>query len=363
MPARKRNRAQVSAAKAKTSKASTKKASKASTSKAVSKTTKKRDAKAADKKNDDVKVRNLVMSNGAPVDHLVPNAEKHEVVCDGPKSAPMNANLMFSDCVNNNNKFYIVQGLKEGSNYYLWTRWGRVGVDGNNAKRPCSSLNDLSSHYQKTLKTKKSKGYTQIEIDYEEEKKEGKDTKKSKKNKKQVSSKLSDEVQNLLRFIFDMKAIEKSVMKVGLNVKKLPLGKLSKKTILDGYSVLKKIEKALKKKSNTKELGDLSSEFYTYIPHDFQFQKMSNFIINTEQKLKEKLDLVESLSDIRIAAEINNEVEDMDSDANVLDAKYKKMKCEIKPLPKSNKHYNTLVNTIKTCSQAGKVTILDVFEI
>ena len=26
----------------------------------------------------------------------------------------------------NNNKFYVVQALKQGSSYYAYTRWGRV---------------------------------------------------------------------------------------------------------------------------------------------------------------------------------------------------------------------------------------------
>lgn len=27
---------------------------------------------------------------------------------------------------NNNNKFYVIQVIKEGKMYYLWNRWGRV---------------------------------------------------------------------------------------------------------------------------------------------------------------------------------------------------------------------------------------------
>lgn len=54
---------------------------------------------------------------------------------------------------------------------------------------------------------------------------------------------------------------------------------------------MKKIEAVLEKKSK-ESLADLSSKFYTYIPHDFKMQKMSNFIIDTSEKLKEKMDLV-----------------------------------------------------------------------
>jgi len=33
----------------------------------------------------------------------------------------------------------------------------------------------------------------------------------------------------------------------------------------------------------------LSSDFYSEIPHDFGFQKMQNFILDSESKIKQKL--------------------------------------------------------------------------
>src|SRR5258706_16416128 len=33
----------------------------------------------------------------------------------------------------NNKKFYVIQLLEKGGKYYAWTRWGRVGEDGQNA--------------------------------------------------------------------------------------------------------------------------------------------------------------------------------------------------------------------------------------
>ena len=53
-----------------------------------------------------------------------------------------------------------------------------------------------------------------------------------------------------------------------LDVKKMPLGKLSKSQIAKGFDVLDDIEKELNAKRATK-LNELSSKFYTVIPHDF----------------------------------------------------------------------------------------------
>ena len=86
---------------------------------------------------------------------------------------------------------------------------------------------------------------------------------KKQKTIRKDKSELPEQVQDLLRFIFDMNLIEKSVVKVGYNVKKLPLGQLSKETVLKGYSMLQEIERELKKKNPKSDvLGKLSSKFY-----------------------------------------------------------------------------------------------------
>ena len=98
--------------------------------------------------------------------------------------------------------------------------------------------------------------------------------------------------------IFDLDLIEKSVVEVGYDVKKLPLGTLSKETVKEGYRYLREIEKILKKKGKggasgeSAALAELTNMFYTFIPHNFGFKNMSNFVINSVDKLKEKLDLI-----------------------------------------------------------------------
>lgn len=92
-----------------------------------------------------------------------------------------------------------------------------------------------------------SKGYTEVEVEYKVEEPE-EEVKAVKSSKKKKASKLDAGVQKLMEFIFDMKQIEKSVMEVGYDPKKLPLGNLSETQINDGFSILKKIEEELEKK-------------------------------------------------------------------------------------------------------------------
>ncbi|KAJ0025699.1 hypothetical protein Pint_09089 [Pistacia integerrima] len=97
--------------------------------------------------------------------------------------------------------------------------------------------------------------------------------------------------------------MKQQMMEIGYNANKLPLGRLSKSTIAKGYDVLNRIADVIHQ-PNRSELEQLSGEFYTVIPHDFEFKKMRDFIIDTHQKLKLKLQMVEALGEIEIATKL-----------------------------------------------------------
>lgn len=87
---------------------------------------------------------------------------------------------------------------------------------------------------------------------------------------------------------------------IGYDAKKMPLGKLAKNSILRGYEALKGLMEEIKTKKRHDQLLKLSGDFYSEIPHDFGFQKMVNFVLDTEQKVKAKLEMLQSLEDIQV---------------------------------------------------------------
>ena len=132
---------------------------------------------------------------------------------------------------------------------------------------------------------------------------------------------------------------------IGYNVNKMPLGKLSKNSIQKGYKVLQELEEELnKKKSNEKTLSDLSSQFYSLIPHDIGHQKMSHFILNTKKKVTQKLQLIESLAEIKIATEILSNSED----GNKIDNNYNKLNRELKNVPKDSYTFQLIEKYMQT---------------
>ena len=97
--------------------------------------------------------------------------------------------------------------------------------------------------------------------------------------------------------------------------------------MLEGYKYLREIEKVLNGKAKG-DLADLSSKFYTYIPHNFSMKHMSQFTIKTHEVLKEKLDLIQNLIDIKIAHTIVAEKKkNAGPKVNPIDENYAKLNC------------------------------------
>lgn len=69
----------------------------------------------------------------------------------------------------------------------------------------------------------------------------------------------------------------------------MPLGKLSKGQIAKGFEVLDDIDKVLNKKGKG-NINELSSKFYTVIPHDFGRNVPPP--INTIEKLRQRMDML-----------------------------------------------------------------------
>jgi len=246
----------------------------------------------SDKKESEKKIVKAVKKGAVAVDIKFEKASKYHVYDDG-KGKIYNASMMLSDLKDNHNKYYIIQLLQadnSSSEYILWTRWGRVGVDGQTLKSEFSSAEMGIKAYEKKFKDKTRVGYATVEISYDEESKgeaptdtendKGKNKKESeedsknadKKEEKPAESKLDKRVQELIKLIFNMKMMQQQMTEIGYDAKKLPLGKLSKETIKKGYEVLKKIADQLDEVYNLEKLLDLSSDFYTTIPHDFGYK-------------------------------------------------------------------------------------------
>lgn len=322
-------------------------------------------------------VKTLVMKGKAPVDpeckaklgkaHVYnEDADVYDVMLN-------QTNLQF-----NNNKYYLIQLLEDDSAkaYSVWLRWGRVGKIGQNNLVSCgANLAQAKDTFKKKFfdKTKnewehrasfeKVAGkYDMVFMDYStEDKGEEKAVVPSATQKKPCQ--LNSKVQSLLELICDLKAMEECVLEMKFDTKKAPLGKLTAEQIRAGYASLKRIEECLKKKGSNKELLDACNQFYTRIPHDFGLRTPP--IIRSEEELKEKITLLETLSDIQIAVKMVQS--NVKSDEHPLDRQYHSLNCQLQPLDTDSNEYKVIEKYLKSTHAPTHtdytMTLLDVFAV
>ncbi|KAK4418123.1 Poly [ADP-ribose] polymerase 2 [Sesamum alatum] len=281
----------------------------------------------------------------------------------------------------NNNKFFVIQVLEsdDGGKFMVYYRWGRVGVKGQDKLNgPYTSQQAAISEFEKKFydKTKNHwsnrkefvshpKSYTWLEMDYSETKNEPavQEKRQSTIRLEPQESKLEARIAKFISLICNMSMMRQQMMEIGYNAEKLPLGKLSKSTILKGYDVLKRIADVIGQ-ADRKTLEQLSGEFYTVIPHDFGFRKTSLFIIDTPQKLKSKLEMVEALGEIEVAMKLIEDDADME---DPLYSHYRRLHCELLPVEAHSKEFSMVEkytkNTHAKTHSSYDVDIIQIFKV
>lgn len=122
---------------------------------------------------------------------------------------------------------------------------------------------------------------------------------------------LPEPVQEVMELIFNQGFFNATMSSLNYDANKLPLGKLSKATILRGFQQLKDLaalmdDPSLAQSQWTMTIAaateHLSNTYYSLIPHAFGRNRPP--IINTEGHLKKEIELLESLSDMKDASNI-----------------------------------------------------------
>ena len=204
-----------------------------------------------------------------------------------------------------------------------------------------------------------------IDIDHGNESEEEDEDKPKKKSliDASVPSKLENKVKKLVELIFNRTTMISQMEKMNYDVKKMPLGKLKKSTLDKGYAALKKIEVALK--SSSGDLKQLSNEFYTLIPHNYGMKTPP--VINSTHLLKEKLQMLETLTDIEIANKLESESEEKQEPMHPTDARYRTLKTNIKLLDNKSNKFKIIEKFVKTTHATThdkySLKVVDVFEI
>uniref|UniRef100_V9KQ97 Poly [ADP-ribose] polymerase n=1 Tax=Callorhinchus milii TaxID=7868 RepID=V9KQ97_CALMI len=261
---------------------------------------------------------------------------------------------------NNNNKFYIIQLIEFDGSYFCFNRWGRVGEVGQFKLNTFCTLEDAMKDFEKKFKDKTkndwakrdsfvahSGKYTMIDVQHDgEEQTVVKTDIVDGIVKKQVKPCTLDSVtQSLITLIFSHDMFREQMQTMNIDVKKMPLGKLSKQQIAKGFEVLEEIEKAQKSAQNKNQLEKLSSKFYTSIPHNFG--RMRPPVIDTPELVQAKKDMLLVLADIELAQSLQagkekNVVTDIEEVPHPLDEDYQLLKCKLSVLLQNSEEFKII---------------------
>jgi poly [ADP-ribose] polymerase len=289
----------------------------------------------------------------------------------------------------NNNKFYVIQVLTKGGKHYAWTRWGRVGEEGQHAlvgpttadaaiKAFKSKFHDKTSNdWDKRAQFKEHSGrYTLIEVDRSADASKTAELEAKLKNidagaakiqkaeqKKFKPSALSEPVQDFLKLIFDKDMFTGAMASFDIDVNKMPLGALSSSQVKRGYEVLEALGKAIEGKKKANIIKE-TSHFYTVIPH--AFGRRTPPVIDSQDLLAKKIEMLNVLSDIELAVTLEKSQSDHPTDEKLAphpaDQNYKKLGATIEHVdPKSDEFEFVQKYLEATASSYNKPKIIGVY--
>jgi len=283
--------------------------------------------------------------------------------------------LNFTDIVNNNNKFYNLEIVKDSKGQlYLYTVYGRVGASGAKEYRVCDSQAQAEKEALSIIKSKTKKGYVEVKlakadvgsavgqakidasVSVESLKKAGvKITEEP-----AVASKLHPEVQDLVRTWF---GVTQEFVELNLDTKKCPLGQLS----LDQIDLAKQILDQARtqvhaKKPDVKELNKLTSQYYSNIPHVLPHRIDADMLrFDDDPKIDKALDILDVFADAK-------NVQAVISKKSAIDSQYATLNAELEwvdPLDPTWKWIDKMVHETRAHNHSGlgKLKVHKVFRV
>lgn len=179
-----------------------------------------------------------------------------------------------------------------------------------------------------------------------------------------IASKLDPSVQKLIKLIFDVDSMKKTMMEFHIDMEKMPLGKLSLKQIQSAYGVVNEIYELIEKGGTNARFIDATNRFYTLIPHSFGINAPP--LIETLEQVENLRQMLDSLSEIEVAYNLIKS-EDKLEDINPLDKHYEQLKTSLEPIDKKSEEFKMLnkyvQNTHASTHSSYELEIIDVFKV
>jgi len=282
-----------------------------------------------------------------------------------------------TDITTNKNKFYIMQVLYDGTTYYVFVRYGRIGEVGKVVINEYKELADASNYFCHQFNSKTGNRYGNAFT-----KKTGKyflaqteaptdittsplpDQSTSQPPDQSTTSQqstpqptLDSRISYFVELISNITMLNNTLKQMNIDSKKMPLGKISTVQLDKAAEVLKQLKQSLATLSQD-DITKLSSEYYTYVPYCCGRRKPP--IINTEAMIDCCSDIIDNLKNIHVTYSITQK-----NDNKLCDT-YKNLDATLTGMDKNSimfKEIEQYVENTHCPTHDCKLEIVDVYEI
>lgn len=322
---------------------------------------------------------------------------------ENPPGTPLNAIMNLTDVTTGKNSFYILQVIQDGPKFHVFRKWGRLGDDavGDSKLVTCSNaevaqaefgkvyFDKTGNHWKDRKNFKKVYGkFMPIEMDFSD------DGAAAATGGGDYHGPLDAPVRNFVSLIFDVKVMQEALKELEIDTTKMPLGKLSKATIQEGFRALKELQAIIDAappasaatpsdgsaqnppsaaavgSAERTRIVSLTNKFFTFIPHIAPSSGRLPLLDNLEI-IQEKVKLLEALQDLEISSKLVRGPSDAAAPTtgpeHPIDTHYKRLNATMATVPKGTDTYQ-MVNDYLQRSHGPthnlySLEIVDLFEV
>lgn len=248
--------------------------------------------------------------------------------------------------------------------WWVFESWGRIGtVIGSKQKFKFGTLNGAIERFHTVYKNKTSNSFGTKTFQKQPSKYYHLDVEVGMpKNAPDtfIATKLDGPVFDLMQMLFDITKMEEMMCGCDLDLKRMPLGKISAKQIDLAMTTLRSIAGLIQQNGPIHEIRDATNKFYTLIPHSFGVNRPP--IIDSIRTVREKNEMLESLLNMGV---IYGFLEGENGEkTHPLDACYRKLNATIVPIAKDSNEFQLFCDIVQnTHGPTHKKYTLEVLEI
>ncbi|KAK3611456.1 hypothetical protein CHS0354_032737 [Potamilus streckersoni] len=317
-----------------------------------------------------------------------------EVVYDRAMKMPFDVTLSKIDVSSglwDTYNFYKMQIIhhKGKDIYILFTRWGRIGDKGQYQHTPYPKLPQAVLDFTKIFRSKTGNTWANIKKFENQPKKYRlmpRDDKPKKVHKVNFSletsslSKLSAEVQDVVKEMANVGMMEAALKKASVEEDLMPFGRLKREALIEARKILQQLGELIQTKVTLKRnftttnvedyhkicegIAKLSTEYYNLVPqHGYAYDRIEP--ISEPRLLKKQLSIIASLLDIQLANQILLGTQAKIQEMNPLDYIYRAIGCCIQPLREDDTESQYILKYIHSSSKQKETPtkVLGIFKL